>query len=146
MSGDLEEGLSWIMVDPRVTSRGISSSQECLSLSVRLWPDVGATNEIKTLALFSSSPENVVSNQPASVKIYVEEGSNLGRISFANVIKSSSVDLIKRGPPWMAGRANGKPKDIEVNHGKSQIGTQVISDLGSKVMWMMFLFPFRACE
>ena len=33
MSDDLDEGLSWIMVDPRVTSRGASSSPECLTLS-----------------------------------------------------------------------------------------------------------------
>ena len=52
-----DEGLSWVcMVDPTrvlVISRGPSSLPECLSLSVRRWPDVGATNEIKTLALFS---------------------------------------------------------------------------------------------
>ena len=56
-----DEGLSWVcMVDPRgvlVISRGPSSLPECLSLSVRRWPDVGVTNEIKTLALFPSSPE-----------------------------------------------------------------------------------------
>ena len=52
MSDDLDEGLSWIAVDPRVTSRGPSSSPECLSLNVRLWwLDVGATNEIKTLGV-----------------------------------------------------------------------------------------------
>ena len=50
MNEDLDKGLSWIMVDPRVTSRGPSSPPECLSLSIRLLPDVGATNEIKTLA------------------------------------------------------------------------------------------------
>ena len=53
MSDDLEEGLSWILVDPRVTSRGASSLPECLTLSIRLLPDVGATNEIKTLALLA---------------------------------------------------------------------------------------------
>ena len=63
MSGDLEEGISWITVDPRMTSRGVSSLPECLSLSVRLWPDVGAKNEIKTIALLPSSPEDVMSDQ-----------------------------------------------------------------------------------
>jgi hypothetical protein len=45
VSDDLNEGLSWIRVDPRVTLRGLSLP-ECLSLRVRLWPDVGATNVI----------------------------------------------------------------------------------------------------
>ena len=49
---DWDEGLSWVMVNPRVTSKGPSSRPECLSLSVRLLPDVGATNEIKTFAFF----------------------------------------------------------------------------------------------
>ena len=45
---------SWIIDsdDSRVTSRGPFSLPECLSLSIRLWPDIGATNEIKKLALF----------------------------------------------------------------------------------------------
>ena len=52
VSDDLDKGLSWITVDPRVTSRGPCSSPECLSLNVRLWwLDVGATNEIKTLGV-----------------------------------------------------------------------------------------------
>ena len=73
MSDELDEGLSWIMVDPRVTSRGPSLLPECLSLNIRLWPDIGATNEIKTFALFPSlfGGENI-SGPPASVKIYVE--------------------------------------------------------------------------
>ena len=95
------------MVDPRVTSRGASKpSPECLSLSVRFFPDVGATNEIKTLASFPSIFGYLMSNRSVSVKIYVEEGSNLVRISFANVFKSLSVDLINRGPSWMASRSN----------------------------------------
>ena len=71
VSDDSDEGLSWIMVDPRVTSRGASSLPECLSLSVRLWPDIGATNETKTLALFLRLP-SCMSRCLASVKIYVE--------------------------------------------------------------------------
>ena len=76
------------MVDPRVTSR--SSLLECLSLSIRLWPDVGATNEIRTLALFQSLPrhQSEMSKSPPSAKIYVEKGSNLSRISFTNGISS----------------------------------------------------------
>ena len=50
MSDELDEGLRWIVFDPRVISRDPSSLPECLSLSIRLWPDVGPTNEIKTLA------------------------------------------------------------------------------------------------
>ena len=73
--GDDLEGLSWILVDPRVTSRGGSSLPECLTLSIRLLPDVGATNEIKTLPLFRSLRE-YTSKNPASEKIYVEEGVN----------------------------------------------------------------------
>ena len=92
------------MVDPRVTSRGPYSLPECLSLSIRR-PDVGATNEIKILALFLS-PSEYTSKLPASesVKIYVEEESNLSRTSFANVFKSLLVDLINRGSRWMAGK------------------------------------------
>ena len=92
MSDDLNEGLSCIVVDPRVTSRGSTSFLlECLSLSTRFWPDVGATNEIKTLASFLSLPEYVMSDKSASVKIYVEETSNLGR-------KCVNDHLINRGP------------------------------------------------
>jgi hypothetical protein len=43
---------SWIVLDPRVTSRRTFSLPEYMSLSTRFWPDVGATNEIKTSALF----------------------------------------------------------------------------------------------
>ena len=57
VSDDWVGGLSWILVDPRVTSRGASFSPECLTLSVRLLPDDGATNEIKTLASRPSLPE-----------------------------------------------------------------------------------------
>ena len=50
MSDDLDEGLRWILFDPRVTLRGGSSPPECLTLSISLLPEFGATNEIKTLA------------------------------------------------------------------------------------------------
>ena len=104
MSDDLDDGFSWIMVDPRVTSRSPSFLLECLSLNIRHWPDVGATNEIKTFALFPSlSGSEYMSEPPASVKIYVEKESNLSRISFANVIKSLLVDLINKRSRWMAG-------------------------------------------
>jgi hypothetical protein len=101
MINDLVEGLSWIMVDPGVISRGASSLPECISHSIRFWLDVGATNEIKTIA---SSPRaspslprsESMATYPA-VKIYVEKGSNSGRISFANVVKSLFLDLINRG-------------------------------------------------
>ena len=94
VSDDLDGGLSWILVDPRATSRGSFSSPECLTLSIRLWPDVGAKNEIKTLAFLPSLPE-YKSKNPASETIYVvEEGTNL--ISFANVFKSLLADLIKK--------------------------------------------------
>ena len=79
MSDDLDEGLSWTMFDhPRVTSRSPFSLLECLSLSIRFWPDVtvGATNEIKTLALFPSLSGGEYmsgSEPPVSVKIYVEK-------------------------------------------------------------------------
>ena len=102
MSNDLEEGFSWILVDPRVTSRGESSSPECLTLSVRLLPDFGATNEIKTLAFLQIlSASECTSLIPASEKIYVEEGSNL--ISFANVFKSLLVERLNRRSWWTAG-------------------------------------------
>ena len=119
VSDDLDEGLSWIIDDPRVTSRAPSCLPECLSLSIRLSPDVGATNEIKTLALTASiSSSSHKSEFPASVKIYVDKGSNLGRISIANVIKSLLVDLINRGSRWMVGKPD-EFQDIEVTHGKS---------------------------
>jgi hypothetical protein len=155
VSDELDEELSWTIVDPRVTSRGPSSLPECLSLSVRFWQDsdVGATNEIKTLALLPSLSRCVSKSNPslaASVKIYVEIGSNLGRISFANVIKSLSPvadsDLINRGSWWMAGTGQLENNDIEVTHGKSHIGNRLTSNKGSKEMWMTFLFLFRACE
>ena len=57
MSDNWDGGLSWIFVSPRVTSRGASSSPECLTLSISLFPDVGATNEIKTFALPPSLSE-----------------------------------------------------------------------------------------
>jgi hypothetical protein len=56
---DLDMGLvsriSWIMVYPqaRVTSRGPSLLPECFSLIIKLWPDDGATNEIKVFTLIS---------------------------------------------------------------------------------------------
>ena len=63
-----------------------------------------------------------MSELPASMKIYVEKSStgNLpaSRISFANVIKSLLVDLIKRRSRSMAGRSSNEPRDIEVTHGK----------------------------
>ena len=113
VSDNFDGGLSWISVDPRVTSRGGSSSPECLTLSVRLLPDVGATNEIKTVALLPSLPEY----ETASEKIYVEEGSNL--ISFANVFKSLLVDLINKGSRRMEGIAKDGSGVIEVTNGKS---------------------------
>ena len=124
MSDDLDGGSSWITVNPSVTSRGAPSTPECLSFSLRLLPD-GPTNEIKTLASPLSLPESM-SNCPASVKIYVEEGSNLSRISFANVIKSLLVDLINRMSRWMAGKVrlswlSHNSRDTDVIHGKSQI-------------------------
>ena len=78
-SDERPEGLSWIKVDPRVTLRCTSFLQECLSLSVR--PDVGATNEIKTLAslpILSLYELNIKLKIAVSVKIYVEKGSILG--------------------------------------------------------------------
>ena len=123
MSDDLDEGLSWILVGPRATSRGPSSPPECLTLSVRLLPDVGATNEIKTLA-FPPSLEKMA-EFPVFEKIYVE-GSNL--IFFVNVFKSLSLKSLSkgmnRGSRWMAGRSTGiisqsQVRDIEVTHGKS---------------------------
>ena len=105
MSDDIDEGLRQMVVNPRVTSRGPSSSPECLSLRIRLWPDDGATNEMKILALFPSlSGDENMSSTPASVKIYVEKGSNLCRISSANVIKSLLVDLINKDSRGMGGR------------------------------------------
>ena len=50
MSGDLDEELSWISVDPRVSLRKSSSGPECLSLSIRQ-PDDGA------LAVAEGGPE-----------------------------------------------------------------------------------------
>ena len=88
----MEMALSRILVDPRVTSRGTSSSQKfvprCLTLSVRHLPDVGGTNEIKTLALGINLPEDIsmIPEGEMYENIYVEGGSNL--ISFANVFKS----------------------------------------------------------
>ena len=118
MSDDLDEGLSWILFDPRVTSRGASSLPECLTLSLSLLPDVGATNEIKTLAFFPILSECKAEN-PASEKIYVEEGTNL--ISFANVFKSLLVDfpVINRRSRGTAGGGPNWSRDIEVTHGKS---------------------------
>ena len=111
MSDDLEEGLSWILDDPRVTSREAS---ECLTLSISLLPDVGATNEIKDLASLPSLPEYEI---PASEKIYVEGGSNL--ISFANLFKSFLVDLMNRRSRWTAGMDTDQSGVVEVTHGKS---------------------------
>ena len=67
--GDSDEGSSWNTVANRVTSRlGDPFSPECLSLSISFWPEVGATNEIKTLPLFASLPE-YMSEPSAFVKI-----------------------------------------------------------------------------
>jgi len=55
------------------------------------------------------------------MKIYVESGSNLGRISFANANKSLLVDLLYRRSRWMADRADESRDIIEVTHHKSQI-------------------------
>ena len=63
MSDDLDEGSSWIMVDPRVTSRGASSLPECLSLSIRLWPDVGATQVHSLWIGVSESKYNIERGQ-----------------------------------------------------------------------------------
>ena len=115
VSDDLEDGLSWILFDPRVTSRGGSSQPECLTLSTSLLPEFGATNEIKTLASPPSLSEYMLSI-PASEKIYVEGESDL--ISFANVFKS--LDLINRRLWGMAGIVSDSSSgDIEVTHGKS---------------------------
>ena len=143
MSDDLDEGLSWILVDPRVTSSGASSSPECLTLSISLLRDIGATNEIKTLASLPSAPEKEI---PASVKIYVEDGSNL--IPFMNVFKSLLVDLINRRSRRTADIDTGWSEDIEITHGKSHRNrlTSKSGYIEKKEMWMMFLFPFRACE
>ena len=73
---------------------------EWLSLSTRLLPNVGATNEIKTLAsppLANSTEYEAKNPSPTSEKIYVEEGSNL--ISLANVFKvytSKSSTQVKK--------------------------------------------------
>ena len=82
---------------------------ECLTLSIRLLPDVGATNEIKTLALTPSLFE-YKSKVVTSEKIYVEEGSNL--ISFANAFKLFVVDLVKRRSQWTAGIDTGRSEFI----------------------------------
>ena len=118
----MEKELSRILVDPRVTSRGASSlskiSLRCLTLSVRHLPDVGGTNEIKTLALCLSSPENKSMSPRVSEKKYVEGGSNL--ISFANVFKSlfksAEVDWINRRS---RGTGAVQSVDIEVTRGVS---------------------------
>ena len=128
-----------------MSSRGASSLPECLTLNIRLLPDLGATNEIKTLALLRSLSA-YTSKNPTSEKIYVEERSNL--ISFANVFKSLLVVLINRRSRWMAGIATDQSGDIEVTHGKSHRNrlTTKSDFIRMKDMWMMFLFPFRACE
>ena len=65
------------MLAPRVISRGPSPLplRECLSLNIRIWPDIGATSEIKMLVL-PPRPENV-GGVSAPVKIYVENGVQL---------------------------------------------------------------------
>ena len=121
MSNDFNEVLSWIVVDPRVISRGASSSPECLSLSVRLWLEVGATNmRLKLLHYSQVLLKMWCRTQSASAKIYVEEGFNLGRISSENVIKSSWVDSnrigVHRG--WQVDQTSPKmiSKSPMVNH------------------------------
>ena len=71
-------------------------------------------NEIKILALFPRLFEYMSKLLgPASIKIYVEKGSNLSQISFAKVIKSLLVDLINRRSRWMVDRC---PNESMVNH------------------------------
>ena len=105
MSDDLDEALSWIMVDPRVTSRGSSPPPECLSLSIRLWSNFGVTNEL-TLALLAFP--RLPSYMSAS---YVEKGLTgvefLWRMHY--VIKSLLVDLGR----WMAGALLGRPVSVQ---------------------------------
>jgi hypothetical protein len=63
---DESERLGWIMDDPRATSSGAFILLECLSLSTY---DVGATNEIRTLALFARAApgSEYMLDPPASV-------------------------------------------------------------------------------
>ena len=74
---------------------------------------------LKLLALFPSlsiSGGEYMSVPRASVKIYVENASNLSRFSFANVIKSLLIDLINSRSWWMAGRRPEISKSPMVNH------------------------------
>ena len=56
VSDHSDGGLNWILVDPRVTSRGSPLSPKCLTLRISISPDFGATNEIKIFPK-SGSPE-----------------------------------------------------------------------------------------
>ena len=136
--------MSWILVDPRVTSRGGSSPPECLILSISLLPEFGATNEIKTLALFPSLPEYTI---PASEKIYVEGESDL--ISFTNVFKSleERINRRSRGTAGIVATRQSSPlRDIEVTHGKPRRNrlTSKSDFILLKVMWVMFLFSLSS--
>ena len=72
--------------------------------------------KLKLLASYPSFSDCHMSEPSTSVKKIVETESNLGPISFANVIKSLLVDLINKRSRCMSGRPNDS-EYIEVNHG-----------------------------